>query len=130
MHKVDQIMMTERMKFGENNDCAVRALASATSKPYSEAHRALALEGRKNGQGVEWDKILPAARALGFNVDQCHLKAKTVATAPRKYPQGRYILILKRHGVAMVNGVVLDETRARKFKVKHVIKLERRTNAD
>ena len=53
-------------KWGESNDCTVKALAIATGIPYEQAHGLLALRGRSYRKGTDMSSIWSAMRELGW----------------------------------------------------------------
>ena len=53
---------------GENNDCAVKAIALACNVPYATAHATLAQLGRKKGRGTYRTLSYKAVGLLGYNV--------------------------------------------------------------
>lgn len=53
-------------KWGESNDCTVKALAIATGIPYEQAHGLLALRGRSFGKGTHMRNIWSAMKSLGW----------------------------------------------------------------
>ena len=55
-------------KFGEHNDCSVKAVAIACDVEYSVAHAALKKQGRIDGKGAWPNQIRGAVNELGFNL--------------------------------------------------------------
>lgn len=53
-------------KWGESNDCTVKALAIATGIPYEQAHGLLALRGRSYRKGTSMSNVWSAMRELGW----------------------------------------------------------------
>jgi hypothetical protein len=69
----------EAWKFGEVNDCSVKALAVAADIPYMEAHKLLEAKGRKKGQGAYTYMYHSVLKELGFiltRVDSDEMQAK------------------------------------------------------
>jgi len=54
-------------KWGEENDCTVKALAIATNSAYEKAHGALALRGRSFRKGISMNAVWKALDDLGFD---------------------------------------------------------------
>lgn len=59
---------TEAKAIGENNDCAVKAVAMACNVPYATAHATLAQLGRKRGKGTYRTQSHKAIEQLGYKV--------------------------------------------------------------
>lgn len=56
---------TRSLELGENNDCAVKAIAVVCEVSYDEAHAALKAAGRKDRGTTHFDAIFTAVGALG-----------------------------------------------------------------
>ncbi len=64
--KLFQKVLKRSRKWGESNDCTVKALAIATDIPYEQAHGLLALRGRSYQKGTEMSNVWSAMRELGW----------------------------------------------------------------
>src|SRR5688572_11915729 len=115
----------------ETNDCTVVAFAAACGITYDVAHETLERLGRKPRKGVHMYKVLGAARALGFKVEEVSMQ-EMIAKYPRPHNQLRcvtshhpdrfhrawadghnYWLRNRGHVLAIVNGVTVDWSRGR-----------------
>lgn len=125
----------------ENNDCWVRALASAFEKPYDEAHEYVAKAfNRRPKHGTQ--NVITKMRALNntlFGVEVTELESKelstyyslygqvvtrmmTVGTFIKTYPTGTYILLVRGHAFTIKNGVVVgNSSDATKLKVRVMV---------
>jgi hypothetical protein len=110
----------------ESNDCTVRALANATGMPYKLAHRIMAQRAsRKVGKGVMASDWHPVYESFGVKLQSIHGstngalylahltgKARQAGiTLERLLPRlgsGRYIIKVRGHVLAVVDGKVLD----------------------
>lgn len=109
----------------EANDCTVRALANAYAMPYKLAHRIMAKHGRKPKAGLHPAKTHEALTRMGFSllgvygttkkarflarVLDCQPKSGiTLATLLSSIGLGRYVVTIRGHALAIVNGEVLD----------------------
>ena len=122
--------------FSEANDCSVVAVAIACNVPYSHAHEAVKECGRENRHSCNHKKWSKAIELLGGNIKekvfcvrgyrdvkrlhnslegwlvQENKKTATVGNIEKTLdPNKRYILKVKGHALAMVNGRVEDFTR-------------------
>lgn len=96
---------------GTAGDCATRAIAIATEKPYREVYDALyEIAGKSPRDGVSKKVIDQYLASLGWKWTatmgigtgcQVHLKAEEL-------PTGRVIARVSKHITAVVNGVVRD----------------------
>jgi hypothetical protein len=110
---------------GEENDCTVRALANALGMPYKLAHGILARAGRKPKHGMVVTDWQPVYERLGIKLQSVHGNTKGARFVSHKYnierkagitlerllpslQQGRYIIKIRGHVLAVVNGKVLD----------------------
>lgn len=98
----------------EHNDCAVRAMADATGKPYAECHALLKAAGRKDRSGTYEATVTKALgvpftrtgrRAWGYRAKDTR---PTAAKLMRELPKGNYIVFVTGHFFALVDGVHLD----------------------
>ena len=53
-------------KWGESNDCTVKALAIATGISYEQAHGLLALRGRSYRKGTHMTHVFDAMKSIGW----------------------------------------------------------------
>jgi hypothetical protein len=60
-------------KFGEKNDCSVKAVALATGIKYAKVHYAFRKQGRKEGRGTHFYQQFAVLRELGFELKLVHV---------------------------------------------------------
>jgi len=132
-----------RKSYMEHADCTVRALSNLLDCSYGLAHRKLAKHGRKHGKGAPWRSIrlackeicamkertvswhgfaeysIEAAKFGGYNV-------QTISQFQRSHPKGVYLIAVRGHVVAVVDGELIDWTAnsSRRHKITGHIKLE------
>lgn len=98
----------------EGRDCTVHALAFATGLAYSEAHNLLAAAGRENGKGFHTEVIMGRLSVLTqrrwfATVALCWSRGYTTVNQFCKlHPTGTYVLRIKGHAFAVVNGRAID----------------------
>ena len=117
-------------ELNETNDCAVKAVALVTGASYIEAHAALKSIGRKNRQGTFFDDTKTALKMLGkqhFNATN-QFKSRTVRTLERELAKykGTFLIRVRRHVLACVDGKIIDWTAGRQFRVKEVYVVKER----
>lgn len=99
---------------GESNDCTVRSLATATGLPYEKAHLILAQFGRQKNKGVvfaqfmheAWRRIIPGLQT--FDILMVPYEGLTVEKFLRRNYKGRYIVSVRRHVFAVIDGKAYD----------------------
>lgn len=99
----------------EDNDCAVRAMVSATGRRYEECHALLKAAGRKDRKATA-GRVLGAALGLHFvrtgyraGVISYKDSRPTFAQLSRKLGKGIYIVFVTDHFLALVDGVHVDQ---------------------
>jgi hypothetical protein len=110
------ILKVSRDERGENLDCSVRALAALlvdagtdARDAYDIAHAAMAAQGRKARRGAHRSLWLAAAAALGFTVTETETPHRTIRTFTSNAPGGRYLVRVRGHVFACINGRVYDD---------------------
>lgn len=139
-----QAMIVDSRSEGENNDCAVKAIAAATGRSYHDARTALAAHGRKNRKGTYRHMTFGVLQDFGFKAERVgHEKflaacparwnAQYVTTHhPDRVPHGwkdgkTYLLFTKGHVLAVVNGVTHDYSRNRSMRVIDIYEVTRQS---
>lgn len=110
----------------EKNDCLVRAIANAASIPYSQAHEICSRNGRVNGSGAFFETVIASATEAGFELSGVfgttgsamwykrnqknitHYKGMCLKHGIQYFSQGRYLIHIRGHILAVVNGKVID----------------------
>jgi len=88
----------------QRNDCSVRSLALACSLSYNEAYLLMQSAGRRQNGGVTCQQL---EQAIPFKWSR-HLYKATPELFMGSHPTGRYILNLREHFSAVVDGTMLD----------------------
>lgn len=117
-------------KFGERNDCTVKAVAMACRVSYTEAHVACESLGRRRHKGMQNMHVLFVAKKLGFTLTPVKLKRKngskfTQRTVGVKCKNGYYMAFVRGHVLPVINGEVYDWSKGRCFHVREVWKITR-----
>lgn len=115
----------ERMR-GEAKDCTVRALACAKGISYDEAHAHMKAHGRVDRRGVQARPLYDAYAAAGFELTGIYGTTNKARFMQYWFPnvkwhrgtslkkllpslsKGRYIVGMRGHVFAVVDGVVMD----------------------
>ena len=103
-------------KYREHNDCTVKAIAIATDTPYIKAHDIMNKLGRINRKGVapfQWtfEVSVDAVKRLDYTAKIINIPNATVATLRNHLDNNKnYIITIRGHTLAYVNGVIQDHT--------------------
>lgn len=108
---------TER--YGETNDCTVKALAQVCSISYEKAHNILRRLGRKGRDGTSMTNVFNAVRGLGYSVEKSKVFGNTIGNS--YIPRNKIFLIeTSSHVIAAREGKALDYTEGRKHRILEV----------
>jgi hypothetical protein len=129
----------------ESNDCVVRAIASAFEMHYDDAHKFVATrwfrgnrEGTRNFVGgmrhMIDNKILINGKSFSNLGDQYgHMKYDvkvkgqivkrnmTTGTFIKKFPKGRYVVVVRGHAFSIIDGVVVGNVGDSKMKKRVIL---------
>jgi hypothetical protein len=129
----------------ESNDCAVRAIASSFEMHYDEAHKFVAKkwfrvnrEGTRNFiggmRGMVSKGVLINGKSFSNLGDQHgHMKYDvkvkgqivkrnmTTGTFIKKFPKGRYLVVVRGHAFSIIDGVVVGNTEDSKMKKRVIL---------
>ena len=119
-------------KNGESSDCTVRSMSNSSGMDYDLVHSVLKKNGRRDNKGVRYDVIMPSMKELGFEfvgvfgktiaaknglahaakyydvVAESQNKPITLGNLVKSLPFGKFVVIIKGHAVALVNGKLID----------------------
>ncbi len=89
----------------ETNDCVVRAWAIAAQIPYAEAHAAFKAAGRRDRRGTK----LHVSEAVMGDL-RCYPRGSRVTVAKwlRANPSGHFVVFVRGHAFAVIDGVCHD----------------------
>lgn len=118
----------------ERADCTVRAIAIAAGMAYQEAHDLLEAGGRRHGRRFHFGRWLAMQEKIGaykWSVVYHRIGAKSVGSLCKKQPEGRYIVSVRSHVFAFVDGAIQDTNPVRPgTRIKNVFKLEKENEND
>ena len=131
MSNVDtyEIFGSSRRQHHENNDCTVIALAAAAKIPYHAAHAMFKkFCSRRPNNGVAWNFVGRLDKILPINMEPMEFKCRgkqhniTLNQFCKRYPKGRFYVLVAGHALAIVDGVIHDHSYKPR---RHVIKAYR-----
>lgn len=93
----------------DDNYCTVIATSTVCEMSYNRAYKKLQRVGRKHRRGT-W-MLYEVIRRQGYDMQEvANTKNMTVSKFAELYPRGTYLLHVRAHVVAVVNGVINDHT--------------------
>ena len=116
----------------ESKDCVIRAITNATGVSYDEVRDFLAASGRKQGKGTDVDSMTAACKHFGLKFIGTFGKTSSARSCAyfgnRQYkylhvtrnesitlgkliaslPFGRFVVVIRGHAVAMIDGKLID----------------------
>lgn len=109
----------------EKNDCVVRAYAITTGLDYKEAYRLLEIWGRKQNTGVMLIQFIASERNFfPHTFTDCKKKTLTVGRFVKENTTGKFIIAIKGHAFALIDGIVHDAFRiGEKSRIKFYIQI-------
>lgn len=113
------------VKVGDDNDCAVIALAMATGVSHRKALLALEKAGRRFGKGTFRWETYTALHRLGFinaDVTARYPKAKTPITLLRELPRrGTFLVHTRGHVFCVIDRAIMGRTEiGRKLRIEKI----------
>lgn len=112
-------------KSRERNDCSVRAIAAVTNNDYELAHNTLRMFGRKKNKRTTRDAMFLSIKLLGFSCREVNFEGKTVRTVQRELTNGKYLVFVRAHVLAVVDGEAIDWASGRLHRVLNVYRIEK-----
>ena len=101
----------------DNNCCTVIATATVCEMSYNRAYKKLQRVGRKHRRGT-W-MFYEVVRRQGYDMQKVeNTRGMTVSKFAELYPKGTYLLHVRAHAIAIVNGVINDHTSEQVLKRK------------
>jgi len=130
----------------ESNDCVVRAISSAFEMHYDEAHQFVKVKfGRENQKGVRFfvggmrrmidDKVKINGKSfetmgnMKYDVKvkgQIVKRNMTTGTFIKKYPTGKYLVVVRGHAFSIIDGNVVGnygDARMKKRVINNAFKI-------
>lgn len=114
----------DSLGMGEARDCAVRAVTAVSNLPYTYVHGVFARNGRKAKQGTPFEITMKVLKELNIWVEFTRTEAKTICSLKKKLPKkGRFLVRVRRHILAAVDGEIVDWTEGRRHRIKEFYKV-------
>lgn len=115
----------ESNRMQERKDCAVTAVTAVSNLPYAYVHKVFEECGRKRCHGTPFCITKQVLRKLNIWADHTkEFEARTIVSLARELPRkGRYLIQTKGHILAAVDGEVIDWTKGRRHRIRHIHKV-------
>lgn len=124
------------LSYMEDNDCVVRAIASATNWDYNSAHAFVAKKfNRKFGKGtINFSGLMNKMYYSNKRINRKKVKTiipfevevdnrrLTVGSFVKKYRKGTYILLVRNHVFAIRDSTVISGNLEDSIKVKRILR--------
>jgi hypothetical protein len=107
----------QAIKKRDHNHCTVIATSTVCEISYDRAYKKLERVGRKHRRGT-W-MFYEVVRRQGYDMQKVeNTRGMTVSKFAELYPKGTYLLHVRAHAIAIVNGVINDHTSEQVLKRK------------
>lgn len=108
-------------KYGESNDCVVKALSLVTGQSYERSHNHCRLNGRYSHKGTNGRLMLKKAGVkLVQIIHRPLIHGKTVMNLRGLDPTKKYVVFTAGHVLAVIGGQVKDWTEGRQHRIKFI----------
>lgn len=116
---------------GAHNDCTIVALGLLCNIPYLDAFAAGELVGRKYNHGLTVPAVLKMFEILDTplcKIDDDRLyndngNRLTCRSVGRYFGDGRYLVLLRAHALALIDGQVEDWTKGRCHRIESMYRI-------
>lgn len=140
-----QMIRGEALNRGEDNECAVRAVAIVADEPFEKVQELFEKRGRQKGDGTPSDITFGVLREdLGYNalwfdpqiiIDRFpgrHSQKKVLTSHspdrfPQAWPSGRFLMFTRGHVLAIVDGINHDWSRRNSLRCNSLYKVTKRS---
>jgi len=120
---LSDLHLEDSLGLNEDKDCAVRAVAIVSGETYRSVHAAFARAGRRPRKATSFFITCSALVRLGLKIEnvRAQFKAKTIVTLGRELPKkGSFLIRVKQHILAAVDGEILDWTDGRRHRITEI----------
>lgn len=122
--KFEQLWHTAQKYYNDTNCCTVIAVATVLNQSYGKARFKMQKAGREHRKGTIAFLYHEVIRRSGYNLDWVDgYKGHHVKTMGSKLSQGTYLVQVRGHVLAMVDGVINDWSKDRSLRVITVYKV-------
>jgi len=103
----------------DRNNCVPKALTALTGEPYKQVDDYLKARGRKKGKGTPRKASVAFLKERGFEqlppltlLRRYHggvVRKMKVASFAKAFPKGKFVVYVRGHVVAVIDGQILDD---------------------
>ena len=111
--KAEPYSIVDNYNSFHKRNCTVVALAATAGLPYDVAHSIAEAAGRKRNKGFNSAKLLKYFNKKQGTTQFRKIKRSTITVQKfcKNYPTGRYYVRKRGHAYAIVDGIVIDQTK-------------------
>jgi hypothetical protein len=123
-----QLMKQEGLMLHEANDCAIIALALATSCTYDSSYWKLRRLGRQDNSATELDILLKACRLAGYRLRKMYYSQRTTKTLHKckmLLDNEIYLVVTSEHVATMLNKRIECYCKDKNYRIQSVYRLRR-----
>jgi hypothetical protein len=123
-----QLMKQASLMLHEDNDCAIIALALATSCTYDSSYWQLRRLGRQDNSATELDILLKACRLAGYRLRKMYYSLRTTKTLHKckmLLDNEIYLVVTSEHVAAMLNKRMKCYCKDKNYRIQSVYRLRR-----
>jgi len=124
MQTYEEMVKIGRKYYADAGFCSVIALASVADISFGKARAIMAKQGRKERQGALLPWITKAVESRNLKCTAIPVQSKTMKTITRELSQGKYLVFVRGHVAAVVDGVINDWTEGRAHRIVRVYKID------
>lgn len=130
--KYEELAKIGHKHYNDTNFCSVIAVATICRISFGKARMKLSEMGRQHRRGSITPWINSVIQKRGYNLEfmqsdyavwKNEFEGHHVKTMPKKLPKGDYLIYVRGHVLAMVDGKINDWSEDRALRVKSVYKV-------
>lgn len=121
-------MVKQSKAMNETNDCTVKAFAISLGTSYDKAHRHLQnFCERKRRKGIISREMIPNSLTnTKFSIGPYSKSNRiTLSEFCRRHPVGRFYVVVARHAIAVIDGVVYDHSDRPRRRVEWALRIHK-----
>jgi len=123
MQSYAELVKIGRKYYSDKGFCSVVALASVADISFGKARAIMDKHGRKHCAGATLMSILNAVENRNLKYTEINVQAKTMKTISNELRHGKYLVFVRGHVAAVVDGVINDWTEGRAHRIVRVFKV-------
>jgi len=124
MRTFKELYKIGKQYYKDSNFCTIIAISSVCDISFGKARAKMMDKGRLQGKGALQYQYHRVIEDRGFNVDPVYgYEGHHVRTMGKKLGKGKFLVNVRGHVLAVVDGVINDWTEERSLRVREVYKV-------